>query len=380
MRLFVFLFAVVLLMGGTLRTVFASKPLMQDDTVRVPDVTQVPIIDGYGTDDCWQGVSWQTIDQVWIPWGTTIQASDFSGRYKAVWSSVTNLLYIFLEVTDDMYIDGYIYNSNPSVGGGYPNYDLPEIFIDENRSKGLHVFDGTGDFANDWGTNAENAFSYHIMVNFPTDGQAVSDFVACDIAGIDWGNYFIANYASHFDGFIVRRSGNTTTWEMALKVYGEAYNPSNPEDSRIILTEGKVMGFSMAWCDNDQPDGTRDNFIGSVYVPENRYNDHWMNAEDFGVIKLMALTPVSSVHNKQATALVRTSYNASTRQIRIDSGDNGYLSIDILNTSGQIVARYRSVPGESRTISIDAAGLNPGIYLVRAVNSIQISTEKIIVF
>jgi len=58
---------------------------------------------------------------------------------------------------DIPYIDGYIpENTN------YPNFDLVELFVDEDRSGGNHLYDSQV-------TNAENAFSYHIMIYEPSD-------------------------------------------------------------------------------------------------------------------------------------------------------------------------------------------------------------------
>jgi hypothetical protein len=372
---FLFLFS---LAAGLNNSAMAVSARIQDDTVKVPDVTPVPVIDGYAKDNCWQPVNWQAIDQVWIEWGTALPASDFTGRYKAVWSSQTNLLYVFLEVTDDVYIDGYVYNSNPGTGGGYPNYDLPEIFIDENRSKGLHVFDGTGTFGTEWGTNAENAFSYHIMVNYPADGDTTSRMVACDIAGTDWDHETIANYASHFQQFIVRRSGDTTFWEMALKIYGENYAPSNPEASRITLTEGKIMGFSMAYCDNDEPDGTRDNFIGSVFVTKTHYNDHWMNADDFGVMKFLGSAPVSVVPDSSEPSF-KVWFIPGMKEIRF-TGLSGNQTLAVTDMAGRILLRQQqkdlSVYG---VYSIDASCLRPGVYLVHTPTAVGNAVRKIVV-
>ena len=77
------------------------------------------------------------------------------------------------------------------------------------------------------------------------------------------------------------------TGSFHLRYYDEDYDPAIPsEENRIILQSGKIMGLSFAYCDNDEAGTTRDNFIGSVWVPEARYNDHWMNAGDFRAAKL----------------------------------------------------------------------------------------------
>ncbi|NMB70795.1 MAG: T9SS type A sorting domain-containing protein [Bacteroidales bacterium] len=378
MRFNAFVFLFYFLAIGLNDYSLASSAMMQDDTVKVLDVSPVPVIDGFSTDTCWKSVNWQKIDQVWIEWGTSIPASDFTGRYKAVWSSETNLLYIFLEVTDDVYIDGYVYNANPQTGGGYPNYDLPEIFIDENRSGGLHVFDGTGTTGIQWGTNAENAFSYHIMVNFPEDGDTTSRMVACDIAGTDWNHETIANYAHHFQEFIVRRSGDTTFWEMALKVYGEDYNPSNPEASRVLLTADKIMGFSMAWCDNDEPDGVRDNFIGSVFVTKTHYNDHWMNADDFGVMELLAANPVHTVFPATNDSF-KAWYDPSCREIRMICPEKKSLLL-VTDIAGRVIARsVTEKANASGMVSLDASRLHPGIYIVQMLSPDGKFVRKILI-
>ncbi len=69
--------------------VFALQP----DTLLVKNTKQYPTIDGKAEEAMWQNTEWQSIDQVWIPLNQTIDATDFSGRYKMLWSAETNLLY-----------------------------------------------------------------------------------------------------------------------------------------------------------------------------------------------------------------------------------------------------------------------------------------------
>jgi hypothetical protein len=264
--------------------------------VKVIDGTQMTAVrtnetmnfDGIAAETIWENSRWYYIDQVWIPYRAVLPAEDFSGRYKVAWSADSNLLYFFAETYDDVFVDGYVYNSDPSLGGNYPAYDILEIFIDENKSGGKHVFDDGAD----WGTNAENAFSYHYSISQPEDGGTTSSVVACDIAGISWASYTIANYADHLENFIVRRDGNTLSWEFSLKVYNDTYDDANPENSRVTLTTGKQIGLSLAYCDNDNPNEepkTRDNFIGSDVGPDQQlseWNEHWMNASVYGNLKL----------------------------------------------------------------------------------------------
>ncbi len=116
----------------------AQHGIVQDDTVLAPEVISPPVIDGRGNDACWQNVKWQPIAQVWIPYGEKVDSADFFGRYKVVWSSSTNLLYFLIEVTDNIFVDGFIPGKTAEVF----NYDIVEVFIDEDKSGGLHVFSG----------------------------------------------------------------------------------------------------------------------------------------------------------------------------------------------------------------------------------------------
>ena len=112
--------------------IFSSGNLLatitvQDDTVKVIEISELPLIDGIGDDNCWNDCKWQYIDQVWIEYGQTLDSADFSGRYKIAWSPSTNLLYFLVEIVDDVFVDGYVYDSNPSIGGGYPDYDIVKL-------------------------------------------------------------------------------------------------------------------------------------------------------------------------------------------------------------------------------------------------------------
>jgi hypothetical protein len=242
------------------------------------EAATAPAIDGVPDDACWQEATWYHIDQTWIPWGGSVDSADYFGRFKVSWSETENLLYFFVEITDDVFVDGYVYPNN-----GYPNFDIVELFLDEDRSGGLHVFDNNPDL----GMNSENAFSYHLAVNAPAEGEVENGFVACDIDGTGWGDRVTIDYAGHFPELALKREGNRYLYEFSVKVYDDTYDHSDPELSRAVLTGDKEMGMSLAYCENDTPGTDRDNFFGSVWVPEAEYNDHWMNADGYGLVKLL---------------------------------------------------------------------------------------------
>lgn len=263
-----------------------SSPVSHSDTTVIHAASTAPVFDGMGDDLCWEAASWQPIDYVWIPYGAFIPADDYSGRFKILWSKENSLLYFLVEVHDDVFVDGF----DP----GMPepevfNFDIIEIFIDPDHSGGRHVFDGTGETAKAWGSNAENAFAHHIYAVFPDSNQIATSCFSGDMTGTDWNHVQHMNYTGHFENFALHRDGHRAVWELSLKVYDDMYINENPEASRIQLASGMVMGISLAYCDNDNDDEApvrRDHFFGSVYVEKEAYNDHWMNADDFGIMVL----------------------------------------------------------------------------------------------
>ena len=341
---------------------------VQDDTVKIPDVeNNIPTIDGNSDDVCWANVNWQTIDQVWIPYGGSVEADDYTGRYKTVWSSEENLLYFLVEITDDVFVDGYVYPDD-----GYYNYDIVEVFIDEDKSGGMHRIDYGGE-------NAENAFSYHIVVDAPEDGGVNNEFVVCDLAGF----WQIINYADHFPDLAMRKNSNQYTWEFSLAVYDDTYNHSNPEASRVNLSEGKIMGLSLAYCDNDTPGTDRDNFFGSVWVPEEEYNDHWMNADGFGTVKLIG--EGSGIEdNSTIQGISFLSYPnvfAEKTTIEFDLPKSSKVTIDVLNILGQPVdtvveARFRR---GKHTLQWTPRDIPSGIYFCRMQTASFTDIKKLLI-
>jgi hypothetical protein len=270
---------------------FSSSPTLpaQDEVVEAKEVANPPVIDSKADDACWTEAKWQAIDQVWIPWGAPLDASDFTGKYKVAWSSEQNLLYFLVEITDDVVSDGYIKGKTAPIY----NFDMIEVFIDEDKSGGYHVFDGKANNEDQLGTNAENAFAYHIFAKIPESGQSGNSYGVEDIAGTSWATNTNPDYSNHFPEFITRHEGNVTTYEFSLIVYNDTYSPTNIDGSRATLKKDKIMGLTLAANDDDQPEidpteTVRDNMIGSVAVTEAAYNNHWKIADDFGTVKLVS--------------------------------------------------------------------------------------------
>ena len=376
----------------------------QDDTIKVQQAIAKPIFDGFTTDEIWntEGVKWQSTDQVWMPWkGTVPSADDFTGRFKLVWHEPENLLFFFVEITDDLFVDGYNFATNGPFG--YPNYDVVEIFLDENRSKGPHVFDNGTE-------NAQNAFSYHINLNAPADGTTTDVFTVQDLDGSNWGNSWVVNYAKHFPDFIMRKEGNNYYYEFSLKVFNDSYptqqkngtTATDVEKSRVVLAPDKILGFTMAYCDNDANDGKRDHFFGSVPGKEYTgnfgfsgtqysistengqkiFNTHWMSASDYGVAKLMksgvTRNQKEPLVNKQKVKIYPSQITAYLN-ITINDAATGPVKIELYNLSGIKMAEFSEMKNEAvYTGSLNIAHLNKGIYVTRITLNNEKSVQKII--
>jgi hypothetical protein len=360
----------------------------------IPEALVKPTFDGTA-EIAWDQVGWNPIDKVWMPWNNESAnlgqseglqlhdgANDFTGNFKVMWSSETNLLYFLVEIIDDVFVDGYVYNENPSSGGGYPNYDIVEIFIDEDRSGGLHVFDGTGSVASSWGSNAENAFAYHMAVDAPAEGEIQNSLHALDIAGTNWGfpSQKIPDYADHFPEFAMKKEGNKYTWEFTLLVHSDNYNHANQQASVVELEEGKIMGLSMAYCDNDNATENplrRDHFFGSVDVPLSAHNDHWKNADWFGVAKLTGSSTTSSQQLLPVEDI--KIYFANQKLVAdINSSYSGAVQIRVVNILGAEVFRAnlnKTEPNWKGSIQVN--DLHKGIYLVEILQGNTRKVEKI---
>jgi hypothetical protein len=349
-------------------SVIAESPhiRVQDDTVKTPDVENIPTIDGLSDDACWGNVEWQEIDQVWIPWGGSVEADDYTGQYKIVWSSTENVLYFLVEITDDVFVDGYVFGP-----GDYYQYDIVEVFIDEDKSGGVHNYEDT-----------ENAFAYHIVVDAPEDGEVNNDFVVCDMTGPG----STVNYASHFPELAMRKDGNQYTWEFSLAVYADSFNIGNPEESRVDLSEGKISGLSLAYCDNDsinEEPKTRDNFFGSVEVPEDEYNDHWINADGFGTIELIDESGGID-DNYETPGISFLSYPNPFEDktiIEFQLPKSSKVTIDILNVLGQTVdtvIEARFTRGK-HTVQWIPKDISSGIYFCRMQTNSFRGTKKLLI-
>jgi hypothetical protein len=345
---------------------------VQDNPVLAPDVTtDTPAIDGIGNDTCWQNLPWQSIDQVWIPYGGSVTSDDYTGHYKIVWSSTSNLLYFLIEVTDDVFVDGYVAGQTADIY----NFDITEVFIDEDTSGGPHIYDN-------FQSNAENAFAYHIYAAFPAIGQVTTEHQVDDMAGASGQR---VDYSAHLPDFALRKSGNTAVWEFSLIVYNDTYEQNNPAAARVQLQADKMIGLSVAYCDNDNPNENpkvRDNMFGSVWEPSPG-NLHWQNADYFGRVKLVEniTNYVSNTPTVSAGTLkLYPNPTSSSLQLQIKNPYQGKVSIRVFNILGQEVFRTADVKSDqlyTRTLGLNH--LPAGLYFLQTQMGQSIFRGKLII-
>lgn len=215
---------------------------------RAPYASIPPEVDGLVHDAAWAKAVWRPVQHRWL--GPEYSADDFEGRYKVVWTH--ERLYVLFDFVDDILIDRY---RDPLVQ--YWDDDTLEVFIDEDHSGGDHQFN-------------HNAFAYH----FALDNQAI------DIGSDGQAR----NYNSHVQSRWQQRAGRIS-WEVSIEVYNDSYRDQG-DNTPVRLEAGKVMGFMLAYCDNDGSE-FRENFIGSEYAAGPNKDRGWIDAGLFGSLELV---------------------------------------------------------------------------------------------
>jgi hypothetical protein len=180
--------------------------------------------------------------------GEPVDSLDYHGQFKLAWDN--QYLYILVEVVDE--------HLNPTLADGKDNYwkgDYVEVFIDEDKSGGLHKFN-------------HQAFAYHVS----TEGHAIDKNTLEETV-------FFDNHIT------VQRSqnGNTHLWEMAVKLFDKEFDENSTDNIPVKISEQKIIGFSIAYGDNDGK-SSRENFMGSKKTHGNNNDDGYINSDVFGSI------------------------------------------------------------------------------------------------
>lgn len=333
-------------------------PVAFSQNYTVYRIGTVPVIDGIGNENCWKNASWALINQPFD--GKTLpDSSDFYGRYKLVWN--TSRLYILMEITDDKLVDN---RTNPT--DNYWEDDCTEFFIDEDHLPQGH----------ECGSDAFKAFAYHISAvardknNYTNGGILSYDSPDAINHVIDLGSDCNTGKALNLDDHVkvkITKDGNKYTWELEFKIFDKNYVQNSSLNTPVILTANKVMGFAIAYCDDDS--GKRDNMIGTVQ----KHNDYsgkypfYRFTNDFGTLTLidsvLTTTAIASLNEKPFTTSLWPNPVENTLQIQTNCDIS---TIRIINMAGQKVLSAKT---ENSNSIIDVRTLTPGVYLLETTKS-----------
>jgi hypothetical protein len=328
------------------------------DSIIAQHADVVPVIDGNDNDACWNNASWIDINYMWMPYNTAIAGADFTGRYKVMWNENANLLYFLAEITDDKFVNGYVFSTKD---GSYPNFDVLEVFIDEDRPGGDHALNNT-------------AFAYHL-----TGGNSTTDFDAVDIYdptnSYNWGAGIYVNSKLHLPEFKRTNAGTKYIWEFSLKVIKSNYKPTdNSELFKATLLDGKKMGLTLAYCDNDNSaiNPKRDNFIASKYETQANNDISWKNSSTFAHLTLRE-NAINSIRN--STDFKAGIWFDSSKQLHILMDENSNsVFLKITDISGKMLIA-KQVNGNQ---VLDFSPFSRGFYLVELQRNNLKITQKIL--
>jgi len=340
----------------TLNTI--SAQVHAGDSLVAIHTNTLPIINGDPSDAVWNDASWNAINYSWIPYAEVIPAADFSGRFKVMWNKSTNLLYFLVEITDDLFVNGYVYSKT---NGNYPLYDCLEVFLDEDRPGGDH------------GCN-NSAFAYHI-----TGGNSTTDYDAMDIFdptnSYNWGAGIYVNSRSHLPEFKRTNVGTKYYWEFSLMVLKNTFKPTDiPTSFLASLIDGKKMGLTVAYCDNDHSSSNlvRDHFVASKYETQANKDISWQNSTTFGhlTLKENGANAVGTANSNSAHLWVD-----ANKQLICELGPNWSSPVlTLFDMYGRMVLEEKV----SKDTKINLSRTKSGCYLVRIKEYNQSITTKVI--
>ena len=311
---------------------------------KAPQAKSAPVIDGNGNDACWNDAPWAYMNHIWI--GNALTPTDYNGRFKILWTP--QRLYVLMEIVDD----SLCLQPNTTVSQCY-NYDMTEIFIDEDYSHETSRYDG-----------GYNAIAYHIST----------------VTGV---NYAMSNgWVSLTDNlnFQMSRVGtHKFHWENELKVVDKNF-VLNGTNTPVTLTAGKVMGLSLAYNDNDlKSSSARQNMIGSVYINLTDKNVSYYNCSIFGKVTLVSNT---TKINQTSSDLSLSNMYYSDHKIKVQLANANVTDVNfkLFDLYGKELKNIPVQNSSKNTVNdVDVSNLPNGIYLARVSNSQQQISKKIII-
>ncbi len=284
------------------------------------------------------------IDQVWI--GPAVPASDYSGKFKVLWTPES--LYVLIEIIDDSL---HCQPANVTdVCTNIYNYDCIEIFIDENNSRETNY------------SNTYKAFAYH----FDTAGHICNNGVRLD---------------SNIKYKMKRVADHTYDWEFEVKVFDDKF-VAGGNNVPVTLTDGKLMGWSLAYNDNDFG-ASRQNMFGSVFIPgstDAERNISYFNASVFGYLKLVKPGDSLNVPVQKLSDPFQCSINYSNDIIKVSfvNFENDHSNVQLFDIFGREIKKVLDKNPGFTDLELNVSELPKGIYFIRVANSRNQVTKKIL--
>ena len=239
---------------------FATEVPAGEGEYKVPQIVP-PRIDGSLAD--WPPELPEAQVEALVSLNPPENAADLTARFKAGYSTGTDMLYIAIMVTDDK-----AYAVFPLTDGGSWKNDRVEIYIDGDHSK--NDTDYTFETAQQYDVYgpAEQAAKFEggekILLNYPAGANQ--------------------EYPKDRDDYLtgVKRTGTETIYEVALVVYKKF------DKSVTQLKAGVTIGFDMAIVDNDDGNDANASFLcwtdgGSKYKDETQFGNMAFTSEFMGV-------------------------------------------------------------------------------------------------
>lgn len=320
----------------------------------VPKAESAPVIDGIGNEKSWENAEWAYINQPYD--GTNLpDSTDFYGRYKVLWTD--SRLYVLMEITDDKLVDN---RANPT--SNYWEDDCTEFFIDEDNIHEGH----------ECGNSAYNAFAYHIAAvsrdSYDYENGSIVGFDAPEGINhvIDLGKDCNTNNAMNFDDHVkvkINKDGNKYTWELEFKIFDKSYNENSIDNIPVNLESNKVIGFAIAYCDDDS--GNRDNMIGNI--PEhNDYNGpypFYRFTNEYGTLTLVDQTTSSKKikQSGESKNLFCPNPVKNTLNFKMPINEGSKASVNVYSFSGQLLL-HEDLSQKRQSVNI--AQLPSGTYVV----------------
>lgn len=346
----IFLCSLVLFLFSANVGYISAANTLPDGGVYVARQTDtIPVIDGIGNDNCWMKADWASINHVWI--GPAVTPLDYSGKYKVLWTP--QRLYLLIEVVDDTLC------LQPAVAdprNNIYNYECMEIFIDEDNSRETN-YSGT-----------YKAIAYHL------DSKG-GIYYALGSAG------WTGSLSNNINYKMTKVAAHTYDWEFEVKVFDKSFVYGG-NNTPVTLTNNKVMGWSLAYNDNDG--GTvRQNMIGSIFVPganDNERNVSYFNASVFG--KLTLGQPVTAVAQPTNSNLSQSDVYYSNHIVTFKLPDSNAenVTFQLFDLYGKELKNLTFNSSSKNTVAdVDVSNLPEGIYLARIRNTQQQIVKKIII-